>query len=180
MEADAALVLTTKMYEEHGLVINKVVADDDSSMKAVVCHSYAAKEKRPDLFPGYKWPRTSKGNQKNKDGGLLPLHIPEPGWLADPTHRTKVVAKRFFEIQKKGKGYSTITKADCLHMKKYYGYFLKQNQNKTYEKMLAASNTPLEHLFDNHAFCGSWCKRKKELEMLANGEKLTQSYEVYY
>eukprot|EP00957_Ditylum_brightwellii_P142930 10890144-Ditylum_brightwellii.AAC.1 len=35
MEADAALVLTTKVYEEHGLVIEKNVADDNSSMKAV-------------------------------------------------------------------------------------------------------------------------------------------------
>ena len=65
-------------------------------------------------------------------------------------------------------------------MKKCYWYFLKQNQNKTYKEMFEASNTPLEHLFNNHAFCGSWCKRKKELEMLANGEKVTQSYEVYY
>eukprot|EP00957_Ditylum_brightwellii_P079233 6026072-Ditylum_brightwellii.AAC.1 len=62
-------------------------------MKAVVRHSYAVKEKCPDLFPGYEWPCTSKGNQKNKNGRLLPLHIPVPGWLADPTHQTKVVAK---------------------------------------------------------------------------------------
>eukprot|EP00957_Ditylum_brightwellii_P115660 8822275-Ditylum_brightwellii.AAC.1 len=86
METDATFVLTTKVYEEHGLVVEKVVADDGSSIKAVVCHSYDAKGKRPDLFPGYEWPRTSKENQKNKDGGLLPLHIPEPGWFADPTH----------------------------------------------------------------------------------------------
>eukprot|EP00957_Ditylum_brightwellii_P052935 4013765-Ditylum_brightwellii.AAC.1 len=46
--------------------------------------------------------------------------------------------------------------------------------------MLEASNTPLEHLFDNHVFCGRWCKRKKELEMLENVEKVTQSYKVYY
>eukprot|EP00957_Ditylum_brightwellii_P173936 13242053-Ditylum_brightwellii.AAC.1 len=86
MEADAALVLTAKVYEEHGLVIEKVVAHDDSSLKAAVRHSYATKEKHPDLFPGYEWPHISKGNKKNKDGGLLPLHIPKLGWLADPTH----------------------------------------------------------------------------------------------
>eukprot|EP00957_Ditylum_brightwellii_P168379 12817054-Ditylum_brightwellii.AAC.1 len=63
---------------------------------------------------------TSQGNKKNKDGGLFPLYIPEPGSLADPTHQTKVVAKRFFEMQKEGKVYSMITKADCLCMKKYY------------------------------------------------------------
>eukprot|EP00957_Ditylum_brightwellii_P084421 6419501-Ditylum_brightwellii.AAC.1 len=66
MEADAALVLTTKVYEKHGLVIKKVAADDDSSMKAVVCHLHAAKEKRPDLFPGYEWPHTSKGKKEQR------------------------------------------------------------------------------------------------------------------
>eukprot|EP00957_Ditylum_brightwellii_P008096 614113-Ditylum_brightwellii.AAC.1 len=60
MEADAALILTTTVYEEYGL------------------------KKHPDLFLGYEWPRTSKENKKNKD--VLPLHIPESGWLADPTH----------------------------------------------------------------------------------------------
>eukprot|EP00957_Ditylum_brightwellii_P105379 8032999-Ditylum_brightwellii.AAC.3 len=46
--------------------------------------------------------------------------------------------------------------------------------------MFKASNTPLEHLFDDHVFCGSWCKRKKELGMLANSEREMQSYKVYY
>eukprot|EP00957_Ditylum_brightwellii_P113712 8670094-Ditylum_brightwellii.AAC.1 len=79
MDADTSLVLTTKVHEEHGLVVGKVVADDDSSMKAVVLHLYAAKEKCPDLFPGYEWPCTPKRNKKNRNGGLLPLHIPDPG-----------------------------------------------------------------------------------------------------
>eukprot|EP00957_Ditylum_brightwellii_P149927 11418059-Ditylum_brightwellii.AAC.1 len=46
--------------------------------------------------------------------------------------------------------------------------------------MFEASNTPVENLFDNHTFCGSWCKRKKELEMLAKGEKVMQTYEACY
>eukprot|EP00957_Ditylum_brightwellii_P046395 3521524-Ditylum_brightwellii.AAC.1 len=60
MEVDASLVLATKVYEEHGLMI-----------------------------------------KKEQCGGLLPLHIPELGWLADLTHQTKVVAKQFFEMQKR-------------------------------------------------------------------------------
>ena len=102
--------------------MDKIVADDDSSMKALVRHSYAKKEMRKDLFPAFVWPRT-KENQKKKDTGQLDLEIPQPGWLADPTHRTKVVAKQFFELLHKGKNHSNITKADCLWVKNTMGTF---------------------------------------------------------
>jgi hypothetical protein len=37
--------------------------------------------------------------------------------LTDPKHQTKVVASRFFSLLKKGKWSSSISKADCLHLK---------------------------------------------------------------
>eukprot|EP00957_Ditylum_brightwellii_P060203 4573010-Ditylum_brightwellii.AAC.1 len=47
--------------------------------------------------------------------------------------------------------------------------------------MLLASNTPWEHLFDNHEFCWAWCKRKGELVQLTKGEKLREDVrKVYY
>ena len=155
MESDAALELTIRMYEEQHVFVEKIVADDDSTMKANVRHSYEEKEKKKGLFPLWSWPCTTEG-QKKTSTGMLPLHIPEPGWLADPTHRTKVVGKRFFDMLKRGKRYSNITKADCLRIKKYYGYFLKQNRNRSYEEMHHASFAPLEHLFDSHEYCGAW------------------------
>eukprot|EP00957_Ditylum_brightwellii_P045837 3477365-Ditylum_brightwellii.AAC.1 len=60
MEADAALVPTTKMYEEHGLVIKTILADDNILIEAAKHHSYAEKGKLPDLFPGYDWPHISE------------------------------------------------------------------------------------------------------------------------
>eukprot|EP00957_Ditylum_brightwellii_P184489 14052100-Ditylum_brightwellii.AAC.1 len=68
MEADAALIVTRRLYNEKGFVLEKIVVDDDSSMNALLCHSYAEKLKRPDLFPNFTWPRTEKG-QKKKDCG---------------------------------------------------------------------------------------------------------------
>eukprot|EP00957_Ditylum_brightwellii_P182253 13884738-Ditylum_brightwellii.AAC.1 len=79
------------MYEESGLVIDKIVTDDDSLMNVVVFHLYTAKEKCLDLFLDINFPLHLK--KTNKNGGLFNLHIPELGWLADPTHQTKVVAK---------------------------------------------------------------------------------------
>eukprot|EP00957_Ditylum_brightwellii_P203586 15335322-Ditylum_brightwellii.AAC.1 len=67
-------------------------------------------------FSQYKWPKTANG-QKKKDGGHLELDIPEPQWLADPAHRTKIVAI-CFEIKAKEKVLSIITTADCLRCKK--------------------------------------------------------------
>eukprot|EP00957_Ditylum_brightwellii_P204466 15339398-Ditylum_brightwellii.AAC.1 len=71
--------------------------------------------------PHFTW-ALNQGKQK-QDNRLLPLHIPEPEWLADLTHRTDIVAKFFFDLKNKGKKVSNITKANCLCMKKYYGYF---------------------------------------------------------
>eukprot|EP00957_Ditylum_brightwellii_P054781 4151405-Ditylum_brightwellii.AAC.1 len=82
-------------------------------MKAVVRFSYAKKEMRKDLFPAFAWPR-AKENQKKEDTGQLDIAIPQPGWLTDPTYRTKVIAKQFFELLHKGKNHSNTTKADCL------------------------------------------------------------------
>eukprot|EP00957_Ditylum_brightwellii_P004577 347877-Ditylum_brightwellii.AAC.1 len=68
MEADAALELTKRLYKDKPIVIKKIVADDDSLMKAILRHSYKEKESNKVLFPNYVWPRTTNG-QKKKDLG---------------------------------------------------------------------------------------------------------------
>eukprot|EP00957_Ditylum_brightwellii_P116419 8880522-Ditylum_brightwellii.AAC.1 len=96
MESAAALMLTIKMHKEENILVEAIVADNDSSMKSVVRHSFQEKEARKDLFPTCVWPKT--GNTKQKSTGQPPLHIPEPRWHADPTHRTKVAGKHLLEI----------------------------------------------------------------------------------
>eukprot|EP00957_Ditylum_brightwellii_P170398 12970681-Ditylum_brightwellii.AAC.1 len=51
MKADAALELTKRMFANHPIYIEKLVANDDSGMKALVRHSYKEKEKEKHLFP---------------------------------------------------------------------------------------------------------------------------------
>ena len=65
-----------------------------------------------------------------------------------------------FRDEKRGKEYSDITGADCLRLKIYWGYMIKQNRKKTLDEMEKASQAPLEHLYDNHEFCGAWCRRR--------------------
>eukprot|EP00957_Ditylum_brightwellii_P077213 5867709-Ditylum_brightwellii.AAC.1 len=64
MEADAALELTTRMYMEHHVVVEKIVPNDDITMKAIVRHSYEEKERHKDLFPLWSWPCTTEGQKR--------------------------------------------------------------------------------------------------------------------
>eukprot|EP00957_Ditylum_brightwellii_P102121 7784653-Ditylum_brightwellii.AAC.1 len=36
--------------------------------------------------------------------------------------------------------------------------------------MFFASHAPIEHLFNNHYYCGQWCKRKREVAKLKEDE----------
>ena len=85
MEAHAALELVKHAKRHRGFIVGCVVADDDSSMKALLRHSYT------ELVAnnlGYKWPRLCPKKPgtlgvKLRDTGKLPLDIPEPSWLAE-------------------------------------------------------------------------------------------------
>eukprot|EP00957_Ditylum_brightwellii_P196284 14954870-Ditylum_brightwellii.AAC.1 len=57
MEADAAFVLTQRLYHEKNVLVQKIVADDNSSMKAILRHSYQQKLENCHLFPNFVWPR---------------------------------------------------------------------------------------------------------------------------
>ena len=93
MEATAALRLVKNQYEKNGLIVEYVVADDDSSMRATLRHSFREKQA---VDPAWEWPRIL--GKRCRDVGKLPLDIPEPKFLADPTHRTKVAHKQIFAV----------------------------------------------------------------------------------
>ena len=143
MEADAALTIYEELYYESQkkIALQCIVSDDDSSMRALLKHS------------------------TNHSKGKLKAEIPEPEWLADPSHRTKVVAKPFFALANAPKSHSVCTKVDAIRVKKCYGYMIKNNCNKTIDEIKVASKAVIEHLFNNHEYCDSrWCRPKKLLE----------------
>eukprot|EP00957_Ditylum_brightwellii_P068776 5220652-Ditylum_brightwellii.AAC.1 len=41
--------------------------------------------------------------------------------------------------------------------------------------MLHASHAPLEHIFDNHYYCGEWCQQRNYLAKLDKVEITNQS-----
>ena len=77
MEAEALLKMLIDLHDKHGaeMFVKNIVIDDDSSTKALVRH-----------------------NSKVAKKGRLPSFIPEPNWLADPSNRIKVVARKIYAL----------------------------------------------------------------------------------
>ena len=96
MESFAGVQLVTKIWDhkEHKCAINRICADDDSTICAQMKHSY-----KELIVAGCMteedWPRTvpQAGNRlgsKKSDTGRLPIHVTVvPSWVADPNHQKK-------------------------------------------------------------------------------------------
>ena len=99
MEADATHHLYKRLYNSSNknLYLKAIVANDDSSMRVLLKH------------------RTL--NPK----GRLREDIPVPDWLADPSHRTKVVAKPIYFLISLSKHTSSCTKVDAIRFKNALG-----------------------------------------------------------
>ena len=101
----------------------------------------------------------ARGQVLKSSKGKLHEDIPEPSFLAGPSHHVKVVAKHIFSIVNESRDLRCgCTKADALRLKKDWGYMIKKNREKTTEELSAASKVPLEHMFNCHENCSAeWC-----------------------
>ena len=83
------------------------------------------------------------------NGGKLPDRIPQTEFLANPSHRIKVMAKPLFKLAKsESKNPEKCKKIDALRLKKYIGCWIYQNRNLPIDEMMAKSSAPVEHLFN--------------------------------
>ena len=90
-------------------MVGVMVRDDDSLMRAVLKH--------PSKGVRGQFLKSSKGK--------LDEEIPEPSFLADLSHRVKVVAKHIFSIVNESKAQRCgCTKADALRLKKDWSYMI--------------------------------------------------------
>ena len=137
MESDGLLQLMKELYDEYKnqIFYETIVTDDDTKIKKYLTYPFYA----------------SRG-WVNK-GGCLPLHMVEPAWFADPTHRAKCVSGVFFEMTKGPQSKTRANKLDALRMKKYYSYFVKKNRSKDLQWLVKHAMAPLDHLFGNHHLC---------------------------
>ena len=49
-------------------------------------------------------------------------------------------------------------------MNKYYGFSVKENREKGGKEFPDTIKEPIEHLFDEHKYCGDCCEIKDELK----------------
>ena len=152
MEAQAILDMCTQCPYFRSFVCWWIMSDDDSSMRAVLCHP------------------CSPPNPNEK--GMLPAHIIKPEFKADPSHRLKVVSKYFYKLKDLPVSKSRMTSELAKRLKRSWGYMLKQNRHKSLDEFLHAAKAPLHHTFDDHTYCSeSWCqplKAKKENKKYSN------------
>jgi hypothetical protein len=166
MEPKACLDMTIEMFDKRHVIIKGIVIDDDASTKALVRWSNQdwMLNNNTTLAPKVLM---TKGANKGKwtprpNKGKLPRHIPEPTWVHDPNHRRRVMTGDLHRVLASGvKNKFTMTKMDITRLAKNYGYMVHSlNLSMSDEAMTAAGKAVLEHHFDNHEFCGDWCRRK--------------------
>ena len=161
MEVDAILEIVIESWDKHNFSIRNVVADDDTTMISHLKHK--------------------KDPSSKMDKGRLPAHIKEPGHKADRGHRKKVVATAVYAKAKLPKSVSIIEDVDAKKIRKDWGYMLarvsKMDPEKDEKEILNAGKAVLEHRFDNHAFCKSWCYHVKAKEL---GKKCKQPVKPGY
>ena len=148
MEAALALDLVKEMHSKsNGFVhVSQIVSDDDSTMRSLIKH------------------------ETNHEKGKLPILVPQPNFLADPSHRIKVMSKPFFKMVCKTKDPSKCKTIDALRIKKYLGCYIYKNRHLSLDVFVKNSRAPVEHLFNCHEWCDSeWCRAKALTEKLHEG-----------
>jgi len=90
-------------------------------------------------------------------GGKLPDEIPQPEFLTDPSHRVKVMVKPIFKMASNVKDPDRCNKINPLRLRKYTGCYIAQHRHLPLDGFLRNAKAPVEHLFNDHQWCGtSW------------------------
>ena len=160
MESKAALDCCLRIRQitiSYGFVnichVAIVTLDDDASTRAILSHSY---KELIDAGKMETWPLTAKGNRKS-DSGKLPLDHPEIIFFSDLCHRVRSFGKYLYVEERKAKKDSTMTKVDCLRLKRNFAWWLFTSRHDTLEEFKNAGMAVVEHHFNNHQYCGEWC-----------------------
>ena len=132
-----ALKLAHELFDKTGgkAHVSQMITDDDATTRSLLSH--------------------------NHKKGKLRRDVPAITFLADPGHRLKVMLKPIFGKVTNAKGKIGIRKVDAMRIKKYTAFYIMQNREGDFNYFLKNARAPIEHLFNEHAFCdASWCWAK--------------------
>jgi len=176
MEPKAILEMVVDMYDNRYAFAEYVITDDDSSIKAKLKwnnDNWMLNNNTTDT------PKvlTSGGNEVVRPNrGELPRHIPEPKMLADPNHRKKTLKGVLYKHLKVRKDLRHgLTRCDVIRVTTNFCYMVRSlKQYTTDDEIVTAGKAVVEHHFDNHEYCGAFCKRKP-----LNTEQRQQQQKLY-
>jgi hypothetical protein len=179
MEPAGCVELVAEMFDKYSVIIKRLCCNDDSSIRADCSWSNAdfmknnnteevpLVPKRVGKFKGQLQPRPDKGK--------LPGHVPEPLFVANPNHRHKRLTGVLIGLDKeKVHIRQTMTRMDPTRIGKNFAYMARTLKDRPCEAFVDAAKAVLEHHFDNHQYCGDWCKRKHETQ--AQRERVVKYY----
>ena len=110
MDYSAILKMVEDAFYNRFFIICVIVRNNDIKIQAVIKHPYKGAQGQG--------PKSSKGKQDEE--------IPEPSFLADPSHFVNVADKHIFSIVNESKVQQCgFTKKDALRLKKYWDYLIK-------------------------------------------------------
>jgi len=179
MEAEASIQHKVDLEtKDTGVYIHTLCTDDDSSVRANTKYSHddIARRDYPDYHGRNKhitdWPYTETTvNGKTsrtyaKDTGHLPLQCyPIHRYITDKNHRVRCIGKFLFSKELQSKAKTTppgkMSKEEALKLKKYAGYYLKQDTNLQLPFTEFCRRAPCMYLhhFNDHHLCDiKWCK----------------------
>jgi hypothetical protein len=157
MEAIGSAKIVSDLFDRYDLYIHEYVGDDDSSTKKVLRHLWKEEMEAGlrDDVPRYE------SKVKKPDNGLLPIKHPSIIWLANKGHRVQGLANKLFMLCRKKKADCKGTPMDAERLKRNLSYTIWVNcGTKDITILKKAIELVLEHHFNNHSLCGSWCKVK--------------------
>ena len=162
MEACGAARIAERLFanEECKCYIAFLVTDDDASVRKVLTHSFKDMV-AAGMMTDAEWPRygtTGKGKKKPDNGLLNILHVLII-FFADKGHRVRgYIRVLFTESYKSAADGCGCTKIDAERMKRRMSWTLRLHCGGTYAEFKTAVHAVLEHHFNNHEYCGDWCK----------------------
>jgi len=162
MEPKAILDMVVDLYDNRYAFAEYVITDDDSSIKAKLKWDNQNWMVNNNTMETQKM-LTSGGNEVVRPNkGELPGHMPEPKFLADPNHRKKTLKGVLYKhLKAKKKDRHGLTRCDIIRVTTNFCYMVRSiQQHTTDEAIVNAGKAVVEHHFDNHEHCGTFCKRK--------------------
>lgn len=100
-----------------------------------------------------------------KNSGCLRYPIPEPAWLGDLAHRIKSYKGVLFSTEKKrAEEKKGLLKVDAYRLATNFAFLTRKlcTLSLPCEQWPSHAKAVVEHHFDDHTYCGSFCRRKKE------------------